>query len=122
MQQGTQTKFREFYDRQLSFLAGQDIDGMLESQYNDDASLRNFDSYARGKAELKEFFKGYFAALGYVKVLSTDKFVEGDDSIFFEATVETAHGIAKVYDVFVMKNDKIWRHFGGVISFTPHAK
>ena len=122
MTQEAQTyKFRHLYDRQLQYLADQDIDGMLAAHYNDDASLLNFESYAVGKDQLREFFRNYLAGLGHVKVLSTDQYAEGDDSISFQATVETQHGIARVYDVFVLRDGKIWRHFGGVISFTPNA-
>jgi ketosteroid isomerase-like protein len=114
-------KFRAFYERQIAFLENKDYLTLVESHYADDAQLVNPDNpkVFTGHAELKEFFKGYLEHLGYLKVLSTEKYVEGDDALQFEATVETAGGIARVYDIFVFKGDRIWRHFGGLLGFTP---
>ena len=114
-------KFRAFYDKQLDLIAKKDVERLIKEQYNEDAELLNFDYYIKGAPALVEYFKGYLNTLGYIKLLSTDKYTEGDDSAFFEATVETAGGTARVYDVLVMKNGKIWRHFAGLISFTPKA-
>jgi len=114
-------KFKDFYFRQLDFIEKNDVEGLIKNQYTEDASLRNYDTYVKGAPALVEFFKGYIGALGYIKLLTTDKYVQGDDSIMYEATVETAGGTAKVYDVWLMKGDKIYRHFAGLISFTPKA-
>jgi hypothetical protein len=115
-------KYRDFYYRQLDFLAKKDIEGLIHNQYTEDAELLNFDSYIKGAPALFDYFKGYIANLGYIKLLSTDKYTEGDDSMFFESTVEVAGGVAQVYDVFVMRDGKIWRHFAGLRSFTPKAQ
>jgi len=121
MSQNLETgKYRDFYFRQLDFLGKKDIEGLIHNQYAEYATLLNFDHYIKGTDALIEYFKGYIAGLGYIKLLSTDKYTEGDDSLYFEATVETAGGIAQVYDVFVMRDGKIWRHFSGLRSFTPN--
>jgi hypothetical protein len=52
--------------------------------------------------------------LGKIEVLSLDQFVETDDTIFFEATVRTAAGHAKVYAAFVLRDGKATRHFTGL--------
>jgi hypothetical protein len=114
-------KYRDFYYRQVDFLSRKDIEGLIHNQYTADAELLNFDYHITGTAALIEYFKGYIASLGYIKLLSTDKYAETDDSIFFESTVEVAGGIAQVFDVFVMRDGKIWRHFAGLRSFTPTA-
>ena len=103
------------------YLANNDVVGLIANQYNDDAELVTFTNRIKGAPALVEYFKAYIAGLGYIKVLSTDQYTEGDDSIFFEATVETAGGIARVYDVFILENGKISRHFTGLLGFTPHA-
>ena len=120
-QKPTNWKYRAFYDRQLDLIAKKDFEGLIKNQYTEDAELLNWDHYIKGAPALVEYFKGYVATLGYIKLLSTDKYTEGDDSVFFESTVETGGGTARVYDVFVMKNGKIWRHFAGLLSFTPKA-
>ena len=111
---------KEFYDRQVGFLAEQDIDGLVESQYHPDAVLVGFDfEPVRGTAALKTHFTGYLGHLGKIKLMSTDQFKEIEDGIFFEATVETDIGIAVVYDVFTFKDGKAIRHFTGVKAVRP---
>jgi hypothetical protein len=120
-QKPTNWKYRDFYNRQVDFLTRNDVEGLIKNQYTEDAELINFDYHIKGAPALVEYFKGYVAGLGYIKLLSTDKYTEGDDSVFFESTVETAGGTARVYDVFVMRGSKICRHFAGLLGFTPKA-
>jgi isocitrate dehydrogenase kinase/phosphatase len=115
------TPGKNFYDRQVAYLAEQNIDGLIENQYHPDAVLVNFDTTVRGHAALKEHFKNYLGHLGKIKLLSTDHFAEIDDAIYFEATVETNLGIAVVYDVFTFKDGKAFRHFTGVKEVRPKA-
>ena len=46
--------------------------------------------------------------------MSTDKFAETEDSIFFEATVETKLGVVQVYDAFVLRSGKATHHSTGM--------
>ena len=115
-------KFKAFYERQIESLANNDAVGLIANQYTEDAELLSFTNHIVGAPALVEYFKGYIANLGYIKLISTDKYTEGDSSIFFEATVETAGGIARVYDVFVLRDGKIAHHFTGLLGFTPHAQ
>ena len=105
---------RKFYDRQLEYLFAKDVDGLIENNYNEDAVLVSFDRVVKGREALKEHFRGYLEMLGDLKVKSTDKFQETEDTIFFEASVESNFGPAVVYDAFVLKNGKISYHFTGV--------
>ena len=114
-------QMRAFYDRQVAFLEAKDVEGLIDNNYNVDAVLTSFDFEVRGNAALKEHFTGYLANLGYIKLMSTDRYTENEDSIFFEATVETAGGVARVYDVFVLANGKIAKHFTGMLGFTPRS-
>ena len=113
-------RYREVYERQLAFIAAKDVEGLIRTNYAEDAELLSFDYDIRGTDALIQYFTGYIDGLGYIKLLSTDKYTEGSDSVFFEATVETAGGIAQVIDVFVMRDGKIWRQFPGLRSFTPN--
>lgn len=116
-------KYRAFYEKQLAILAEKDHVRLIDEQYTPDAELLSIDHAPAvvGSEALKRFFEGYIAQLGYLKLLSTDKYVESDDSVMFEATVETAGGIARVYDTFVMRDGRIWRHYSGLLGFTPKA-
>lgn len=111
---------RAFYDRQVAFLEAGDVAGLIATQYAPDAVLLGFDLHVKGTEALLKHFTGYMAHLGSLKILSTDKFVETEDSIMFEATVQVAAGVARVYDVFILSNGKATRHFTGTLGFTPN--
>jgi ketosteroid isomerase-like protein len=105
---------RDFYEAQIRYLQAGDVDGLIDNQYTDDAKLVSFDNQITGNAALKEYFRGYLKMLGTLEIVSTDRFVETDDSIFFEATVNTDLGRARVYDAWVLRDGKIAHHFTGV--------
>lgn len=115
----SQSPGRAFYDRQVALLEAGDVDRLVAEQYDENATLVSFDVTRKGREELRSHFEGYLQYLGSLEVLSTDKFTETDDSLFFEATVRTAHGEARVYDVFLLRDGKATHHFTGVIAFTP---
>lgn len=114
-------KYQTFYDRQIEFLANNDADGLIRNQYTEDAELLSFQNHIIGRDNLITYFTGYIAGLGYIKLISTDKYAEGESSLMFEATVETAGGIARVYDSWVIREGKIATHFTGLLGFTPNA-
>ena len=109
---------RDFYDEQIRLLEEKNIDGIVD-HYHPEATLVGFDVTVKGRDALREHFIGYLDHLGSLKLISTDKFTETDDSIFFEATVETNLGVAKVSDVFVLDDGRATHHFTGVISVSP---
>lgn len=112
------TSGRTFYDKQIRLLEAHDVDTLVNEQYHDDASLVSFDATLSGRDALRKHFHEYLRNLGSLEVLSTDRFTETDDAIFFEATVRTDHGIARVYDVFMLRGERATHHFTGVISLT----
>ncbi len=114
------TPGREFYDRQVALLEAGDIEGLM-SQYQDDATLVSFDVTRHGVPALRDHFRDYLARLGSLRLLSTDRFTETEDAIFFEATAQTDHGVARVYDVFMLRDGKATHHFTGLIAFTPNG-
>ena len=111
---------RELYERQIRLLQAKDATRLVEEQYADDATLVSFQNVIRGGEALKEYFAGYLELLGDLELISTDKFRETGDSIFFEATVRTNFGLGRVYDAMVIRGGKIVYHFTGVID-TPTA-
>lgn len=108
------TTGRKFYDEQLDYLYAKDVDGLIDNHYTEDAVLTSLDFDVKGRAALKEHFRNYLKMLGDLKVVSTDKFRETPDTIFFEAHVETALGPAVVFDGLVLRDGKISYHFTGV--------
>ena len=111
---------QEFYNRQVAFLEAGDVAGLVATQYLPDGELTGFDLHVQGSQALLKHFTGYLAQLGGLKLLSTEKFMETENGIMFEASVQVAAGVAHVYDVFVFKNGKAAHHFTGMLGFTPN--
>jgi hypothetical protein len=107
------TPGRRFYEEQLAYLVARDTDTMVDQHYAPDGEIVAFDFIVKGSDALKKFFRDYLEMLGYIRLISTDKFAETQDSIFFEATVETRQGVGRVYDAFVLKDGRITHHFSG---------
>jgi ketosteroid isomerase-like protein len=107
-----------FYDAQIAALEAKDLDAIV-SNYQDDAEIIGFDVNVKGHDAIQKHFESYLERLGTITLKSTDKFVETDNAIFFEATMLIAQGEARVYDVFILKDGKAIQHFTGVISLTP---
>jgi hypothetical protein len=111
---------KAFYARQVSLLEAGDVAGLVASQYLPDAELLGYDLHVQGSQALLKHFSGYLAQLGGLKLISTDKFMETDQGIMFEASVQVAAGVAHVYDIFVFKDGKAAHHFTGMLGFTPN--
>jgi len=109
------TPGRAFYQRQIAALEAHDLDALM-TQYHTDASMVGFDFIVKGHTAIKKHFESYLERVGTLKLKSTDKFTETDDSIFFEATIMINLGEARVYDVFMLRDGKATHHFSGVIS------
>jgi hypothetical protein len=112
---------KAFYDRQVRFLEANDVEGLIASQYAGDAELVGYDLHVKGTQALITHFTAYLANLGSIELISTDKFMETDDAIMFEATIKVTAGMARVYDCFVLKNGKAVYHFTGILGFTPNS-
>src|SRR5579859_3517914 len=109
------TPGRAFYQRQIAALEAGDLDALM-TQYHPDATMVGFDFTVKGHAAIRKHLEGYLERLGTLKLQSTDKFTETEDAIFFEATITSRLGEARVYDVFLLQNGKTTHHFSGVIS------
>lgn len=108
------TPGRKFYDEQLAYLADKNTDALVDAHYAADGSIIGFDFIVTGTAALKRHFRNYMEMLGFIKLISTDKFAETADAIFFESTVETKLGVVRVYDAFVLRDGKATHHFTGL--------
>jgi hypothetical protein len=105
---------KELYLRQVECLISKDVDRLINENYNNDAVLISASAIIRGKSALKKHFTSYLSKVNIKKVRSTDAFVETDDALLFEATIESDQGTARVYDAFVLRAGKISYHFTGV--------
>lgn len=105
---------RKFYESQLNYFFVGDADGLVENQYNEDAVMVAFDNVVRGREALRDYFRGYMAALGHLEIKSTNQFQWTEDAIFLEASIVSKRGAVDVYDAWVIKDGKISYHFTGV--------
>jgi hypothetical protein len=107
------TPGRQFLDEQIALLQQARTDELVEKHYHQDASLISTTKTIAGHEALKDHFRAYTRVLGDIEILSVDGFIETADSILLEATMRTALGESKVYDAFVLRNDKVTHHFTG---------
>ena len=108
------TPGKKFYENQVRYLVAGDADKLVDDNYHPDAVVASFDFTVKGHEALKAHFRNYMRWVQIKEVISTDNFTETQDGVSFEATVRTNRGIAKVYDVFVIKDGKITYHFTGL--------
>lgn len=107
---------KEFYDYHLELLKKGDVNELVEHDYHEEAVMlllaQEEPVVIKGRNALKGQL-GYYVENIYRGLISTDKFVENEDSMFFEATINTAFGPSKVYDALYMKDGQIYRHYSG---------
>ena len=114
-----QTPGRKFFDEHMAYIYANDIDGMIDNQYTEDAVLFSpFDvmptpppHVVRGRAALKEFFHTYVNWQGGIEVESLYDFCETEDSIFFQAIFTSRTGKWVVGDAWYMVNGQIDKHY-----------
>jgi len=111
--QSQDTRGGRFFDEQIALLQQGRTDDLIDAHYAENAVLVSFAKVVRGRCALKEHFGSYMKKLGRLEILSLDQFAETEDTLFFEATVRTALGQAKVYDAFVLRGGKATHHFTG---------
>lgn len=110
------TPRKKMYENRVELLMAGDVDRLVEEHYNEDAVLMSFDFIVRGRAALKAHFRNFVRWVALKEVISTDRFVETDDSFFYEATAVTNYGVGRVYDAYCLRDGKIDRHFTGMIK------
>jgi ketosteroid isomerase-like protein len=116
---------RAFYEEQIELLTTGQIEKLVEQHYTDDAILmgnngQDFVVRCSGsKQPLVEHFRRYLNALGALRIESTDRFVETEGAVLFEATVQVQKiGRVRVYDAWKLRDGKIAVHFTGLLSST----
>jgi aerobic carbon-monoxide dehydrogenase small subunit len=108
------TPGKRLYESQVRYLIAGDADGLVDDNYAPDAVVASFDFQVKGHDALKAHFRNYMKWVQIREVISTDKFTETDDGLSFEATVRTNRGVARVYDVFTLRDGKVIYHFTGL--------
>jgi len=113
------TPGRKFFDEHMAYIYANDIDGMIDKQYTEDAILISpFNvldvpppHIVRGNKALKDFFHKYVTWQGSINVESLYDFAETDNSIFFQAVFTSHTGRWVVGDAWHMTDGKIDTHY-----------
>ena len=105
----------KWYLRHVQFFKDKDVDGLLASDYTDDARLMSYDFDLQGKDQLKFAFTQYLDTIGDFTLDSTEQFHMTPTAVILEATLTTEKaGIRRVWDVFLLRDGKISHHFTGL--------
>jgi ketosteroid isomerase-like protein len=104
---------RRFYEEQLELIRTGDAAALVEKHYHHDAVLVMPERVVKGQAALKEMFASYIPTLGQLSV-NTEAFVEAGDVCLIEAEINPGPQSRRVYDVFVLKDNRVVYHFAGV--------
>lgn len=108
---------KEFFERRVAALSAGDVDSLV-ADYADDAEVVRFTGVARGPDEIRAYLVGLLSAHRRFDLISLDQFQETDESLMWEATVDTAAGPLQVYEVLVFNNEgNIWREFPGLHGY-----
>jgi hypothetical protein len=108
------TPGKRFYEEQVKYLLDKDVENLVEKHYHDNAVMVSFDRIVRGKDELKAHFNQFLNSVTIERVVSTDNFVETEDTVMFQATVESNQGVIKTFDALVLESGRIRLQFTGV--------
>ena len=111
------TSSEAFFDNRMALMSAGDIDALVD-QYAEDATIVRFLGVAKGHEEIRAYLMGMLAAHQSYELVSLDQLQQTDDSLIWEATVNTAAGPIQVYNVFVFDDGgKIVRQFPGVQGY-----
>ena len=116
------TPMRRFYEEHVALLDARDFEALVTTHYHEDAQVVSSDYRVSGHAELFQHFAKYTGLMGFLQVVSTDKFVEGHSTFAFEATCRTQWGLSKVHDAFFLEGGRIVRHFTGSIPLVRFGR
>jgi hypothetical protein len=116
------TPMKQFYEEHVALLDARDFDALVKTHYHQDAQIISTDYLVTGHAELFKHFAKYTGLMAFLKVVSTDKWIEGDQTFAFEATARTQWGLTKVHDAFYLRDGLIVRHFTGSIPLVRFVR
>jgi hypothetical protein len=111
------TPMKRFYAEHVAYLDARDHEGLVWSHYCEDAMVLSTEYIVIGHKELLKHFAKYAGLMAHLNVVTTDKWIESENTFAFEATARTQWGLSRVHDAFVLRDGKIYRHFTGSIPW-----
>jgi hypothetical protein len=109
------TPMKRFYAEHVAYLDARDYVGLVENHYCEDAMVMSTEYIVIGREALYKHFAKYAGLMAHLRVISTDRWIESENTFAFEATAHTQWGLTRVHDAFVLRDGKIYRHFTGSI-------
>jgi hypothetical protein len=109
------TPLKRFYEEHVAYLDAHDHVGLVENHYREDAMVMSTEYIVIGREALYRHFAKYAGLMAHLEVVTTDKWIESENTFAFEATARTQWGLTRVHDAFVLRDGKIYRHFTGSI-------
>ena len=112
---------KKFFDTHMQYIINGDMEGMVKNTYSSDAALYNAfpvikappPNIIKGTNELIKFFELYLAYQGNIEIIELYNFLDTEDVISFQAFINSSNtGKWAVSDTWLMKDEKIFRHFG----------
>ena len=112
---------KDFFDTHMQYIAKNDMEGMVRDTYSSDAALYNAFPFLdtpppnviKGTDELIKVFKAYLDYQGEISVEKLYNFLDTEEVISFQAVISSSKtGRWAVSDTWVMKDEKIHRHYG----------
>jgi predicted SnoaL-like aldol condensation-catalyzing enzyme len=119
---------KEFFDKHMEYIVAKDMEGMIRDQYTEDAALYNAFPFLdtpppniiSGREELVKVFNAYLEYQGEIQVESLYNFLDTEDVISFQAVFTSPKtGKWAVGDTWLMRDGKIYRHFGFAYQVSP---
>jgi ketosteroid isomerase-like protein len=103
---------RAMLEHQIQLIESRDLDGLMD-QYEPDAVLVRFDRVANGKEEIRELMGAYLALSPRMEKL--DAYAGSGDSLSYQATMVIGGRPVRTYGAWVLRGNRIWRQFAGII-------
>jgi hypothetical protein len=109
------TPMKHFYAEHVAYLDSRDHEGLVWKHYCEDGMVISTEYIVVGHAELLKHFAKYAGLMAHLDVITTDKWIESENTFAFESTARTQWGLSRVHDAFVLRDGRIYRHFTGSI-------
>jgi hypothetical protein len=115
------TSAEQWHHSYIDYQARQDVDGLADDFFTEDARLVTLNNNIAGRAALRAFFQHKFQMESGFHLESTRNITGADDYAWFEATAGGSQGVRTVYDVMLIENGRVSLQLVGTLAGTLPA-
>jgi hypothetical protein len=109
---------QELHDRYVGYHIRGDADGLVDEFFTKDARLVTSNLAVEGREALRSVFRELFAQERDFRSVSVEKITCGNDYVWFEATVTSSLGRRRLYDVQILRDDRVTLQLVGLLGGT----